>query len=479
MHRVILAVAGAAMFAAPSFAQDTTRQQPPGPGPLRPFRIPAIQETRLPSGLRVVVAERHTLPIVHARIIVNAGAVHEPAPKSGLAVMTGGLLIEGGAGDMSSAELAAAIEALGAQMSASASYSLASVVLTSLSSVFPQALNLAATAVREPRFDEREFGRVRNQAMAGYEQVMSRAEGVADRLFSRAIYEDAAPYSRSPSGTAATLAGLTRDDVVSWHRTMYAPANTTILIVGDIGFDAALSLVTSTFGDWAATSPGITLPANPARQIPRTRVILVDRPGSVQSAVIAGVPGIATPDPDFFRMTVLNRVLGGGVTARTNVNLRERHGYTYGAFTTLSALQNAGTFYASSSVRTSATDSALVELVREFRTIASEIVPEDELQGSVNNLVASFPASVQSVQDLAQRLQTILIYDMPVDYYETYRERLAAVSAADLAAIARTRLNPDALTIVVVGDLATIEAPIRARNFGEVEVWDREGNRVR
>ncbi|CAN5287003.1 hypothetical protein BH23GEM2_BH23GEM2_22870 [soil metagenome] len=479
MHRAILAIAGAALFAAPSFAQETARQQPPAAGPLRPFRVPAIQETRLPNGLRIVVAERHTLPIVHARIILNAGAVHEPAPKSGLAVMTGGLLIEGGAGDMNSAELAAAIEALGAQMSASASFSLASVVLTSLSSVFPEALDLAATAVRQPLFDEREFGRVRNQAIAGYEQVMSRAEGVADRLFSRAIYDEAAPYSRNPSGTGTTLAGLTRDDVVGWHRTMYAPANTTILIVGDIGFDAARSLVSSAFGDWAVPSPGITLPANPARQIASTRVILVDRPGSVQSAVVAGVPGIATPDPDFFRMTVLNRVLGGGVTARTNMNLRERHGYTYGAFTTLSALQNSGTFYASSSVRTSATDSALVELVNEFRTIAGEIVPEDELQGSVNNLVASFPASVQNVQDLAQRLQTILIYDMPVDYYETYRERLAAVSAADVADVARARLNPDALTVVVVGDLATIEAPIRARNFGEVEVWDREGNRLR
>jgi zinc protease len=479
MHRVILAITGAAILAAPSAAQETGREQPPAPGPLRPFRVPAIQETRLPNGLRVVVAERHTLPIVHARIIVNAGAVHEPAAKSGLAVMTGGLLIEGGAGDMNSAELAAAIEALGAQMSASASYSLASVVLTSLSSVFPQALNLAATALREPQFDEREFGRVRNQAIAGYEQVMSRAEGIADRLFSRAIYEDAAPYSRSPSGTAATLGALSREDIVGWHRRMYAPANTTILIVGDIGFDSAVDLVRSAFGDWTAPSPGIILPANPTRQVPRTRVILVDRPGSVQSAVIAGVAGIATPDPDFFRMTVLNRVLGGGVTARTNMNLRERHGYTYGAFTTLSALQNAGTFYASSSIRTSATDSALVELVNEFRTIVSEIVPEAELQGSVNNLVASFPASVQTVQSLAQRLQTILIYDMPVDYYETYRERLAAVSAADVADVARTRLNPDALTVIVVGDLATIEAPIRARNFGDVEVWDREGNWLR
>jgi zinc protease len=479
MHRAIFAFLAAAVVAAPTPAQEVEREQPPAPGPLRPFRVPSIQETRLPNGLRVVVVERHTLPIVHARIIVNAGAVHEPAPKSGLAVLTGGLLIEGGAGDMNSAELAARIEALGAQMGSSASYSLASVVLTSLTTVFPEALELAATAVRQPLFDEREFGRVRNQAIAGYEQTMSRAEGIADRLFSRAIYEEAAPYARNPAGTAATLGSITRDDVLGWHRRMYAPDNTTILLVGDITVDAAVDLTRRLFGDWSVPPPGITLPENPAREVPGTRIILVDRPGSVQSAVIAGVPGIGTPDPDFFRMTVLNRVLGGGVTARTNVNLRERHGYTYGAFTTLSALQNAGTLFASSSIRTSATDSALAELVREFRTIATEIVPDAELQGSVNNLVASFPASVQSVQDLAQRMQTILIYDMPVDYYETYRERLAAVTSTDVAEVASRRLNPDALTIIVVGDLATIEAPIRARNFGTVEVWDREGNRLR
>jgi zinc protease len=178
-------------------------------------------------------------------------------------------------------------------------------------------------------------------------------------------------------------------------------------------------------------------------------------------------------------MTVLNRLLGGGFTSRINTNLRERRGFTYGANTVLSALQNAGTFYASSSVRTNATDSALAEVMNEFKRIVDEPVPAAEFQAGVNNLVASFPASVQNVQELAGRLQTLLIYGMPLDYYNTYRERLAAVTPAELSAVARNRLAPSSVTMVVVGDLAQIEAPIRARNFGSVEVWSREGVKVR
>ena len=479
MRRHILSTALFATLAVPAVAQEPVRESPPAPGPLRPFRVPEIRETRLPNGMRVVVAERRALPIVHARVIIDAGAVHEPAEKSGLAVLTGALLIEGGAGGMSSAVLAQRIEAIGAQIASSASYSLASVNVTSLTSVFPEAMDLASMAVRAPMFDDREVGRVRAQAVTGYEQAMSSAEGVADRTFSRAIYEASAPYSRNPSGTATTLAAITRDDVTGWHSRMFSPANTTLLFVGDISFDDAVAIARHRFGDWSVPSTGATLPPNPTRAGSGTRVILVDRPGSVQSAIYVGVPGIATPDADFFRMTVLNRVLGGGFTSRINTNLRERRGFTYGANTILAALQNAGTFYAASSVRTSATDSALAEVMHEFRRIVEEPVPAAELQASLNNLVASFPASVQSVQELAGRLQTVLIYGMPMDYYDTYRERLSAVTAADLSTIARAKLNPQAITMVVVGDLATIEAAIRARNFGAVEVWDREGNRVR
>ncbi len=478
MRRDLLGWFAMMALAAPAVAQQPERETPPPPGPLRPFKVPEIRETRLPNGIRVAVAERRSLPVVHARIIVNAGAVYEPAEKNGLAALTGSLLVEGGAGGLASVDLARKIEALAAQVSSSAGFGLASVNVTSLSNVFPEAMALAASTIRSPMFDEREFGRVRSQSLAGYEQAMSSAEAVAERTFSRAMYRADAPYSRNPAGTATTLGAITRADVTGWHSRMYTPANTTVLFVGDIAFADAVALVTRLFGDWSVQSSPAVLPANPIQSANATRVILVDRPGSVQSAIYVGVPGIAVTDDNFFRMTVLNRILGGGFTSRINTNLREKRGFTYGAGTSLAALQNAGTFYASSSVRTNATDSALAEVMNEFRVVVEQPVPAAEFQAAVNNLVASFPASVQSVQELAGRLQTLLIYGMPLDYYNTYRERLAAVTSADVNALARQRLVPAGVTMVVVGDLAQIEAPIRARNFGVVQVWNREGTNV-
>jgi len=482
MRSLLLLVTAATLAGSTALrAQEESpeREPPPRPAPLRPFVLPEIREARLANGIRVVVVERHALPIVHAQVIVSAGAVYESAEKSGLASLTGNLLVEGGAGGMSSAELAQRIEEIGAQVGPLSGYALAGITATSLTDVFPRAFELATVAVRAPMFEEREFTRVKNQALATYARTMASAEGVGGRIFPRAVYGPDAPYSRSPAGTATTLASITRADVVSWHATMFAPARTTILFVGDIDFGAAVSLATRLFGDWSVPAPDAPLPPNPFAAAPGPRVILVDRPGSVQSAIYVGVPGIARPDPDFFRMTVLDRVLGGGFSSRIMMNLRERRGFTYGAYTGLSALHNAGVFYAVSSVRTDATDSALVEVMREFRVIATEPVPETELQAAVNNLVASFPASLQSVQELAGRMQTLLLYDMPLDYYTTYREQLAAVTAPDVLGAARARLSPESVTMVVVGDLSRIEAPIRAANLGTVEVWDREGNRLR
>ena len=472
---VVVALASASTVA----AQGQAREQPPPPAPLRPFVMPPVNEARLANGMRLVVVERHSLPIVTARMIVDAGSVYERADKHGVAALTGTLLVEGGTQQFTAAELAEQIERLGAQISSNAGSDLASVSVTALADVFPRALELASQTVLQPRFDSREFDRVRAQAIAAVEQSRSTVGGLATEAFARAIYDSASSYARTPQGTPTSLRSLTRDDVVSWHRSMYSPQHATLLIVGDITFAAARQLAERLFGTWTAPAREPLRLANRAVNPATTRLILIDRPGSVQSAIYAGQAGIAANDPEFFPMLALNRVLGGGFNARMNMNLRERRGFTYGAFTTLSALRGTGTFYASSSVRTSATDSALTEIVSEFRRIVSEPLPDPELSGAVSNLVASFPNSLQSVQDLATRMQTVLVYNLPLDYYATYRERLAAVTGADISRIVRSRVAPEALTIVIVGDLSKIEAPIRARNFGSVEVWDADGRRIR
>jgi zinc protease len=427
--------------------------------------------------VHVVVVPQTALPIVDGRILVRSGSVYEPAAKAGLAQLTGNLLDQGIPG-MTASQLAARMERLGAQFSTSASYATAFVDVTALKGVFPEAIALAARTVIEPVFPESEFTRLRTQMLAQAVQRQSTVEGLSAEAFSRAVFAANAPYARVPGGSRATLEGLTPADVRDWHQRMYAPSNATLLLVGDITEAEARRIAEQALGGW--NKPAVTLPpvANPVQPVSGTRVILVDRPGSVQSGVWVGQAGMGYGDPAYFPMLALSQVLGGGFKARINMNLRERHGWTYGAFTAFIPRAGVGTFGITSSIRTNATDSAVAEAVREYRRIAAEAVPAEELTSAAANIVGSFPNSVQTVQGLTGRMETVLTYGLPLNFWSTYRERVAAVSAADLARVGREKLS-QALTVVITGDLSKIEQPVRALNLGTVEVWDASGNKVR
>ncbi len=452
--------------------------KPPAPGPLRPYVFPSVQQFTLDNGLKVILVEKHTLPVVEGRLILDAGAMREPAAKNGLASLTGRLLSEGTI-EMTGAEIARQMDALGAQYSTGGGYSTSFADVVAIKNVFPQAMQLAAKTVISPSFPVNEFTRVKNQALAAYQQSHARASGLASDAFIRAAFDSTAPFSRPPAGTLATIGGLTRDDVANWHRTMYAPSAATLLLVGDITPAEARSVAQQAYGSWTATRAAMAPVMNPIRQSAGTRVILVDRPGSVQSSIVIGQPGFQATDPEYISMLALNHVLGGAVSSRLNTNLREKHGYTYGIGSGLDLRPGAGTYQMQSEVRTNATDSALAEAIGEYRRIATEPVPAAELQAGVNNLVSGFPNAVQRVQELTGRLQNLIVWGLPVDFYATYRERLAAVTPEDVRRTASGKLTPENLVVVVAGDLSKIEAPIRARNLGTVEVWDPNGKKLR
>jgi zinc protease len=473
--RLPLVVGAMSLSASAGLAQTV---QPPPPGPLRPYVFPPVEQFQLSNGLKVILVQKHTLPVVGGRLILDAGAMREPAAKNGLASLTGSLLSEG-TGTMTGAEIARAMDAFGAQYSTGGGFSTAFADVVALKTVFPQALALAARTVTVPSFPAGEVTRVKNQALAAYQQSRARTAGLASDAFLRAAFDSAAPFSRPASGTPATIAALTRDDVVNWHRTMYAPSAATLLLVGDLTPAEARSIAQQAYGSWAATRTPLTEVQNPIRPSSGTRVILVDRPGSVQSSIIIGQPGFRATDPDYLNMVALNHVLGGGFSSRVNMNLREKRGYTYGAFSGLDLRPGSGAFRITSDVRTNATDSAVVEVVNEYKRIAGEPVPAPELQSALNNMVSSFPSAVQSVQGLSGRIQQLIVWGLPVDFYVTYRERLAAVTPDDVRSVATSRLTPNNVIVVVAGDLSKIEAPIRARNLGTVEVWDVNGNKVR
>ncbi|MDP9206607.1 MAG: insulinase family protein [Gemmatimonadota bacterium] len=457
---------------------EAQKVSPPPAGPLRPYVFPQVEQFTLGNGLKVILVEKHTLPVVEGRLILDAGAMREPAAKNGLASLTGRLLSEGTA-EMSGAEIARQMDALGASFTTAGGFSTSFADVVAIKNVFPQAMSIAAKSVMGPSFPANEFTRVKGQAIAAYHQSHARTAGLAADAFIRAAFDTTAPFSRPAAGTLPTINGLTRDDVVNWHHTMYAPSAATLLLVGDITPAEARSVAQQAFGGWTATRATLGPVSNPIRASSGTRVILVDRPGSVQSSIIVGQPGFQATDPDYISMLALNHVFGGAVSSRLNTNLREKHGYTYGIFSGLDLRPGAGAFQAQSEVRTNATDSALVEAISEYRRIVSEPVPGTELQGAVNNLVSGFPNAVQSVQGLTGRLQNLIVWGLPMDFYATYRERLAAVTPEDVRRVAGSKLKPDNLVVVVAGDLSKIEAPIRARNLGTVEVWDPNGNKLR
>jgi len=475
LARCLALTAGTLMLAGVVGAQTV---QPPAPGPLRPYAFPPVQQFTLANGLKVILVEKHTLPEVEGRLILDAGSMREPAAKNGLAALTGSLLSEG-TGTMTGAEIARAMDALGAQYFTTANFNAAIADVVALKNAFPQALALAAKTVIAPSFPASEVGRVKNQILAAYQQSHARTSGLASDAFVRAAFDTTAPFSRPASGTPATLTPLTRDDVVGWHQTMYSPSAATLLLVGDITRAEAQTIAQQAFGGWKSSAATRGAVENPIRPSNGTRVILVDRPGSVQSSIVVGQPGFRATDADYLSMVALNHVLGGGFSSRINMNLREKHGYTYGAFSGLDLRPGSGAFRITSDVRTSSTDSALVEAVAEYKRIATEDVPATELAGMVNNLVSSFPNAVQTVQGLTGRIQQLIIWGLPLDFYTTYRERLAAVTPNDVRSVATSRLTPNNIIVVVAGDLSKIEAPIRARNLGTVEVWDATGKVVR
>lgn len=465
----------AALSPATGLSQATT---PPPAGPLRPFVMPAIQTATLPNGVKIVLVERRSLPMISARIQVDAGSVREPADRNGLAVLTGALLSEG-TRELTGPQIAERMADLGAQFSTGASLTSAQASVTSLSDVFPRAFALLATTVTQPAFNEADFNRAKTAAVAGYQQNMSTADGLRGKLFQKAIFESSSPYSRLAGGTATTLTALTRDDVLKWHSTMYSPRTTTVILVGAITMTEARRVVQQSLGSWNTPAPTMSAPVNRTTPVTATRVILVDRPGSVQSSIGIGHGSPGWESPELIPLIAANQVLGGSFSSRVNQNLREKHGWTYGANSTFNPLAGAGYLAIFSAVRTNATDSAIAESVKEFRRIATDPVSAQEMSDQLNNVVGGFPASVQTLQGLMGRVANIVTYGLPLDFYTTYRDRLSKVTAADISRLGSTVITPQALTIVAVGDLRTIEAPIRALNLGPIEIWDADGNRIR
>jgi len=447
----------------PTAALD--RSQPPPPGELRPFRFPAFQRARLGNGLQIFAARMPRYPLVGIEILTPAGGQCNPAELPGLAGLHGELLDEGSE-KRSALELAGRIETLGGSLSSGAGWNLAFVDVSLLSAHLVPGLELLAEIVRSPRFASEEVERIRQERLAEILRRRGQPAAVADWIFSAAVYAGT-PYEHPLVGTAESLRRMTQDGVRDFYRRHVVPGGTTLIAVGDLDPDELCTSADALFGGWRARPVPVRPTFVPAT-LSETRVHIVDRPGSAQTQLQIGHAGLPRQHPDFVPLILLNAILGGKFTSRINLNLRERHGYTYGASSFVVQRQGPGPFFVRTAVANEVAGAAAREIVKEIREIREHAVTDDELRETQDYLVGVFPYTLQTIDDLLKRLEALAVFELPEDYFENYPSMIRGITGDQLLRAARRHLHPDHLAIVAAGPADELRPQFEA--LGPLEV---------
>ena len=434
-------------------------------------KLPKPVEMTLPNGLTVLVLEDHRLPLVSVRLaILGAGALNDPADLPGLANITAAMLKEGTA-TRSSKQIAEETEKLGAAIGAQAPWGseTATFSASGLSDNAAQWIALASDVLLNPSFPAGELDKLKARMKVQLQQQRSSAGFLMSERFNRAVYGD--HPAAVTSATEQALDKITPAMLAEWHKSRYLPENTILGIAGDVSPDAVMQMFQALPG-WKAGAGKALLPAatKPAHG---RGIFLVDRPGSVQTDVEIGNIAINRMDSDYVPMVVMDRIVGGGASARLFMNLREVHGYTYGAYSQLVARRYAGPWIAEGSMRTDATAGAMTEFMNEINRIRDQAVPETELEESKRSIVASFALSLERPAELLDYAITLKVYGLPADYWDTYPAKIMAVTAEQVQRVARKYIVPDDLQIVAVGDAAKLK-PVLDK-YGAVQVFDTGG----
>ncbi len=433
--------------------------------------LPRPTETSLRNGLDVLVLEQHKLPTVTLSLIVKTGALSDPKDLPGLAKFTAEMLREGTT-HRSSAQLAAEMDEIGATFDALAEFgsSLSTLAASGLVDNLDKILELTADMVLNPTFPAEELQKYKTRQSADLEQQRADPDFLSHERFFRALYRDfpAAVISATPD----SLKRVTAEDLKGFHTRYYVPNNAILGVVGDVTAAQIMPLLEKHFGAWKKQP--VASPASGALPSPAAKkVYLIDRPGSVQTNIVIGNVSLRRADPDFIPLTVMNRVLGGGPTGRLFLNLREAKGYTYGAYSTLHADIYPGPWMASTEVRNQVTDGSMNEMMKEFRRIRDEKVPDGELDDARRAIVASFALSLEQPATLLRYAMTVKYYHLPADYWDRYPEEVAKVTPDDVQRMARKYVDLDHLQIICVGDGKQIKNVLQ--KYGPVEVYDTDG----
>jgi len=464
-RRLMLTVALSVMLPWVVVAQKPDRTAPPPAGPPPAFSVPAIQKFTLPNGLPVYLLEKHQVPLVQINLLVQAGTAMDPAGKSGLANMTAAMMMEG-AGARTTLVLADAIDYLGARITSTAGQHAMAVRLHTPVARLDSALALFADIALRPTFPAPELARKTKERLTALLQWRDEARMLSVVMFNRTLFGEHHPYGVPVIGNEATLRGFTREDCADFHATWFRPNYAALIVVGDVTPMSMRATLGAAFTSWKP-GKGVAPSLPPIEQVAKREIVLVDKPGAAQTEVRIGRIGVPRMTDDYYALLVMNTLLGGSFSSRLNNNLREQHGYTYGASSTFDFRPLPGPFLAASAVQTAVTDSALVQFMKELRGIL-EPVSDAEVERAKNYVALGYPADFQTVTQIAGQVEELVSYGLPDSYFNNFIRNILAVRKEDVQRVARKTIDPDRITIILVGDRKVIDDPVRALDLGPI-----------
>jgi zinc protease len=430
--------------------RDWPAERPPRPLAARPVSFPPYEIKSLANGMKVVVVRQHEQPVVSLRLLVRAGAAQDPKERPGVASMVASLLDQG-TQKKSAKQIAETIDDIGGVLGTGAGTDLSYVSAIVMKDSLDTGLDLLSEVVRQPAFSNEELERQKEQVQQGLKVSFEDAEFVANVVAERLIF-GFHPYGRPANGTPESLEQLTRDDLVGFHKTWFAPNNCLLAVVGDVTTERAMAGVERVFGPWPRQDVPAIAQVEPPE--PTRRVIVVDRPNAVQTEIRVGQLGIPRKNPDYLPLNIAVKILGGEGGNRLQGALRSERGLTYGASADMDAYQRAGSIIAETDTRTETTAEALRLTVDEFFRLQRDAVGEGELSSAQAYLAGHFPLTIETPDAIALQVLNSLFYELDLSELETYRERVTAISSDDIQRVAKSYLRPGRLSIVLVGDAA-------------------------
>ncbi len=467
-----IALAGPLASTRAQQALDRTKTPPAGPPPI--LHVPAWTKASLASGADLVVSEKHDLPLVSFTITLIGGSNQfEPAGKQGLAGLTASMMSEG-TNTRDGEALSNALQLLGTNVTVGIGGESGSIGFLSTSSKFAPTLDILADMLVNSTFPTEALERLRGQRLVALTQAKAQPASIAGRVYPRLLYGTAHPYGQF--STEDSYKSIARDDVVAFEKAYFEPGRALVTVVGDVNAATVKSTIDKALVAWqkGGAKPAFTYPATPA---PRTTTIfLVDKPGAAQSTFAIGNPGPTRSTPDFYALSVMNTILGGMFQSRLNANIREEKGYSYGVTSGFAYGKGPGPFRAGGDIVSAKSDLALVEFMKELKGIAgARPVTDEELSTAKDSLIQRLPGAFASVQGINGAITSLWTQGLPDDYYQQYTQKIAAITKADVLRVAKQYIDLDHLAIVIVGDKASIEAPLKATNIAPIVHVDIDG----